>query len=58
LASFSRQARQFSYDIRFTSNHEKSGALDIDTLGEKSVETLVDAGLVWDLADIYTLAKE
>ncbi len=34
------------------------GALDIDTLGEKNVEALVDAGLVGDLADIYTLTKE
>lgn len=34
------------------------GALDIDTLGEKNVEALVDAGLVNDLADIYTLDKE
>ena len=34
------------------------GALDIDTLGEKNVEALVDAELVRDLADIYTLAKE
>ena len=33
------------------------GALDIDTLGEKNVEALVDAGLVNDLADIYTLTK-
>ena len=31
------------------------GALDIDTLGEKNVDALVDAGLVNDLADIYTL---
>lgn len=31
------------------------GALDIDTLGEKNVVALVDAGLVEDLADIYTL---
>lgn len=30
-------------------------ALDIDTLGEKNVIALVDAGLVRDLADIYTL---
>lgn len=30
-------------------------ALDIDTLGEKNVTTLVDAGLVHDLADIYTV---
>jgi DNA ligase (NAD+) len=31
------------------------GALDIDTLGEKNVVALVDAGYVHDLADIYTL---
>ncbi len=34
------------------------GALDIDTLGEKNVEALVDAKLVHDLADIYALTKE
>jgi DNA ligase (NAD+) len=34
------------------------GALDIDTLGEKNVAALVDAGLVHDLADIYTLTKD
>jgi len=34
------------------------GALDIDTLGEKNVVALVDAGLVNDLADIYTITKE
>ncbi len=34
------------------------GALDIDTLGEKNVVALVDAGLVKDLADIFTLTKE
>ncbi len=33
-------------------------ALDIDTLGEKNVEALVDAGLVRGLADIYSLTKE
>ncbi len=33
------------------------GALDIDTLGEKNVEALVEAGLVNDLADIYLLEK-
>lgn len=33
------------------------GALDIDTLGEKNVEALVDAGLVSDLADIYLLKR-
>ncbi len=34
------------------------GALDIDTLGEKNVAALVDAKLVRDIADIYTLTKE
>ncbi len=34
------------------------GALDIDTLGEKNVVALVDAGYVNDLADIYALRKE
>lgn len=33
-------------------------ALDIDTLGEKNVVALVDAGLVKDVADIYTLDVE
>jgi len=34
------------------------GALDIDTLGEKNVVALVDAGLVNDPADIYALTRE
>jgi DNA ligase (NAD+) len=34
------------------------GALDIDTLGEKNVIALVDAGLVRDFADVYALTKE
>lgn len=34
------------------------GALDIDGMGEKNVAALVDAKLVGDLADIYTLTKE
>ena len=34
------------------------GALDIDTLGQKNVDALVDAGLVQDLADIYTLTVD
>ena len=33
-------------------------ALDIDTLGEKNVEALVDAGLVRDPAGIYQLTKD
>ena len=33
-------------------------ALDIDSLGEKNVALLVDAGLVSDFADIYTITIE
>jgi DNA ligase (NAD+) len=35
--------------------YASKAALDIDTLGEKNVVALVDAGLVKDIADIYTL---
>jgi DNA ligase (NAD+) len=38
--------------------YASKGALDIDTLGEKNVVALVDAGLVKDLADIYTLTVD
>ena len=38
--------------------YASKGALDIDTLGEKNVVALVDAGLVKDVADIYTLTFE
>ncbi|HVS58626.1 MAG TPA: NAD-dependent DNA ligase LigA, partial [Candidatus Saccharimonadales bacterium] len=34
------------------------GALDIEGLGEKNVAALVDAKLVHDMADIYTLTRE
>lgn len=43
---------------RSLAHFASKGALDIDTLGEKNVEALVDAGYVKDLADIYTLTKE
>jgi DNA ligase (NAD+) len=43
---------------RALEHYASKGALDIDTLGEKNVAALVDAGLVKDLADIYTLTKE
>ena len=38
--------------------YASKGALDIDTLGEKNVVALVDAGLVKDPADIYTLTVD
>ena len=34
------------------------GALDIDSLGEKNVIALIDAQLVLDVADIYTIRKQ
>lgn len=43
---------------RALQHYASKGALDIDTLGEKNVVALVDAGLVQDLSDIYALTKE
>lgn len=43
---------------RALAHFASKGALDIDTLGEKNVEALVDAVLVRDLADIYLLEKK
>ena len=43
---------------RSLAHFASKGALDIDTLGEKNVEALVEAGLVRDLADIYLLEKK
>ena len=39
-------------------HYASKAALDIDTLGEKNVVALVDAGLVTDIADLYLLTKE
>lgn len=39
-------------------HYASKGAMDIDTLGEKNVIALVDAGLVADMAGIYALTKE
>ena len=38
--------------------YASKAALDIDTLGEKNVVALVDAGLIKDVADIYALQIE
>ena len=43
---------------RALAHFASKGALDIDTLGEKNVEALVETGLVNDLADIYRLTKD
>ena len=34
------------------------GALDIDGMGEKNVEALIDAGLVQDFADVYRITRD
>jgi DNA ligase (NAD+) len=43
---------------RAVQHYASKAALDIEGLGEKNVDLLVDAGLVKDLADIYTLSKD
>lgn len=46
--------RQREAFIHFVSRH----ALDIDTLGEKVIDGLLDLGFVKDVADFFTLRKE
>lgn len=43
---------------RAVRHYASKGALDIDTLGEKNVEALIDSGLVKDTADLYLLTSE
>lgn len=62
---FERQGKDVVYRVKGASGdlilrrsleyYASKSALDIDTLGEKNVNALVDAGLVRDVADIYTL---
>ena len=62
---FERQGADVVYRVKGASGdlilkrsveyYASKGALDIDTLGEKNVVALVDAGLVKDVADIYKL---
>ncbi|HMS92809.1 MAG TPA: helix-hairpin-helix domain-containing protein, partial [Candidatus Saccharibacteria bacterium] len=62
---FERQGTDVVYRVKDTNSdlilkrslqyYASRGALDIDTLGEKNVVALVNAGLVSDIADIYTL---
>lgn len=64
---FERQGKDVAYRVkgatsdlilkRSLEHFASKGALDIDTLGEKNVTALVDAGLVRSLADIYALKK-
>lgn len=65
---FERQGTDVVYRVKNTNSelilkralqyYASRGALDIDTLGEKNVVALVDAGLVNDIADIYTLTVD
>lgn len=65
---FERQGADVVYRVKNTNSdlilkravqyYASRGALDIDTLGEKNVVALVDAGMVNDIADIYTLTVE
>lgn len=43
---------------RALEHYASRAALDIEGMGEKNVAALVDAGLVKDIADIYSLTKE
>ncbi len=43
---------------RALQHYASKSALDIEGLGEKNVELLVDEGLIKDLADIYTLEEK
>ena len=65
---FERTGKDVVYRVKGTSGdlilkrsveyYASKGALDIDTLGEKNVVALVDAGLVKNVADIYALTYE
>ncbi|MGV9001624.1 MAG: NAD-dependent DNA ligase LigA [Candidatus Saccharimonadaceae bacterium] len=65
---FERQGEDVVYRVKGASSdlmlkrsveyYASKGALDIDTLGEKNVVSLIDAGLVEDIADIYTITVE
>ena len=65
---FERQGEDVVYRVKGSSSdlilkrsieyYASRAALDIDTLGEKNVVALVDAGLVKDVADIYRLTVQ
>lgn len=65
---FERQGKDVVYRVKGSSSelilkraveyYASKAALDIDTLGEKNVGVLVDAGLVRDVADIYKLTVD
>ena len=65
---FERQGDDVVYRVKGSSGdvmlkraveyYASKAALDIDTLGEKNVVALVDAGLVRDMADIYAITVD
>ena len=65
---FERQGEDVVYRVKGSSSdfilkrsieyYASKGALDIDTLGEKNVVALVDADLIKDSADIYSLTVD
>lgn len=44
--------------MRTVEHFASRGAMDIEGMGTKIVEQLVQAGMVKDMADIYSLTKE
>lgn len=65
---FERHGKDVVYRVKGSSSdlilkksieyYASKGVLDIDTLGEKNVVALVDAGLLHDVADIYTITVD
>ena len=65
---FERQGTDVVYRVKGSSSdiilkrsveyYASRSALDIDTLGSKNVAALVDAGLIHDIADIYTITVD
>jgi DNA ligase (NAD+) len=47
----------YAVNLRKLEHWASKGALDIDGLGEKIIEQLVNAGLVGDIGDLYSLEK-
>lgn len=66
--SFERKNNEVVYRVKGLSgrlilersleHYASKAALDINTLGEKNVKALIEAGLVGDIADIYSLTKQ
>ncbi|KKU25845.1 MAG: ligase protein [Candidatus Magasanikbacteria bacterium GW2011_GWA2_46_17] len=57
VALFCKNPRCFAQQLQHIIHFASKRAFDIEHLGEKNVETLVNQGLVKDAADIFTLEK-